>query len=205
MAPVKRKEDMRQQVTDIADIHLGYQFRKGLEPTDDGTHWVIQIRNFDENLILKKESLFRVRLDKTIEQSLIKKGDVLFLSRGHKNWAAPISDNLHDTVAVSHFFILKIRSNEVMPEYLAWYINQATAQEYLHSNARRGTHMPLIPMSAFKGLIVEVPAKEIQEKIVELSRLMEKEKRLLNELQEKRALFINAVCLNASKGKKEIM
>jgi restriction endonuclease S subunit len=110
---------------------------------------------------------------------------------------------LSDTITVSHFFVLKIKNAQVMPEYLAWYINQAPAQEYFHTNARRGTHMPLIPLSAFSGLTVEVPDRETQKKIVELSGLMEKEKRLLNELQIKRALLISAISLKAIRSKKE--
>lgn len=196
------KKNMKKKITEIADIQLGYQFRKKVEPFDDGTHWVIQIRNFD-NHILRRENLSRVYIDKSVDQYLIRKGDVLFLSRGHNNWAAPIVDDLSATVAVSHFFVIRPKQNNILPEYLAWYINQAPAQEYLHNIAKRGTHMPLIPLSAFKGLSIEIPDINTQEKIVELSKLMEREKKLLTELQVKKSLLINAVCLKASKSKKE--
>lgn len=196
---------MKKNITEIADIQLGYQFRKKIEPAEDGTIRVIQIRDFDENHILNKENISRVRIDKPMEQYLIQKGDVLFLSRGHRNWAAPIDDELQDTIAASHFFVIRMRNKAVMPEYLAWYINQLSAQEYLHSIARRGTHMPLVTLSAFKGLTIEVPDIATQQNIVELSRLMEKERTISIALQEKRNLFINAVCLNAAKNKKEKM
>jgi len=194
---------MKVHITDIADINIGYQFRAKIEPTDDGTYPVIQIRDFNENRLLNIDRLIRVNIDKSAEQYKINKGDILFLSRGHKNWATPIVDDLKDAIAASHFFVLKIKSSDILPEYLAWYINQAPAQEFLHINARHGTHMPLVPMFAFKGLSVEVPPKETQKKIVELSRLMEKEKQLLTELQEKRSSLINTVCLKAAKSKKE--
>jgi hypothetical protein len=194
---------MKLHITDIAEINIGYQFRTKIEPTDDGTHSVIQIRDFDEHRLLRPEGLLRVKIDKPIEQFNINKGDVLFLSRGHKNWAVPIVDDLKAAIAVSHFFVLKIKGTDVFPEYLAWYLNQAPAQEYLHSNARHGTHMPLVPMSAFKGLEVAIPPLDKQKKIVELHTLMENEKQLLTELQVKRSRLINAVCLKAAKSKKE--
>jgi restriction endonuclease S subunit len=194
---------MKKKITEIADIQLGYQFRKKIEPVDDGTNWVIQIRDFDENHILNKEYLSRVMIDKPVDQYLINKGDVLFLSRGHRNWAAPIVDDLTATIAVSHFFVIRPKQQNVLPEYLAWYINQTPAQEYLHKIARRGTHMPLIPLSAFWGLTVTLPDIETQKKIVEVSRLMEKEKQILFALQEKRSQLINAICLKAAKTKKE--
>ena len=194
---------MKIKITDIADIQLGYQFRKKIESADNGTNWVVQIRDFDENHILNKEYLSRVMIDKPVEQYLINKGDVLFLSRGHRNWAAPIVDDLAATIAVSHFFVIRPKQHNVLSEYLAWYINKTPAQEYLHNIARRGTHMPLIPLSAFLGLIVALPDIETQKKIVEVSSLMEKEKQILFALQEKRSQLINAICLKAAKTKKE--
>jgi hypothetical protein len=194
---------VQRKIIEIAEIKLGFQFRKKMEPDDNGTHWVIQIRDFDDGRFLHKEGLVRVRLDDPADQYFINKGDVLFLARGHKNWAAPIIDDLTKTIVASHFFIIKIKSPAVIPKYLAWYINQAPAQGYLHNIARRGTHMPLIPLSAFVELTVDLPDIETQKRIVELSRLMEKEKQLLSALQGKRSHLINAVCLSASKVKKE--
>jgi hypothetical protein len=194
---------MKKKITEIADIQLGYQFRKKVESVNDGTHSVIQIRDVDEHRILHNEGLSQVKIDKLAEQHLINKGDVLFLSRGHRNWATSITENYEDTIAVSHFFVLKIRNESVIPEYIAWYINQAPAQEYLHNIARRGTHIPIIPLSAFKEIIVDLPDKEIQKKIVELSNLMEKEKQLFNELQGKRSQLVNAISLKAIKTNKE--
>ncbi len=194
---------MKKKITDIADIQIGYQFRKKIESADNGTNRVIQIRDFDENHILNKEFLSRVRIDKPVEEYLINKGDVLFLSRGHRNWAAPIVDDLTATIAVSHFFVIRLKQQNVLPEYLAWYINQTPAQEYLHKIARRGTHMPLIPLSAFWGLTVTLPDIETQKKIVEVSRLMDKEKQILFALQGKRSQLINTICLKAANTKKE--
>jgi restriction endonuclease S subunit len=194
---------MKKKITEITDIQLGYQFREKIEPVDDGTIRVIQIRDFDDHRILHKEGLSRVKIDKPAEHYLINKGDVLFLSRGHRNWAASIIDDYEDTIAVSHFFVLEMRNASAIPEYIAWYINQTPAQKYLHNIARRGTHIPIIPLSAFEGLTVDLPDKETQKKIVELSDLMEKEKLLFDELQGKRSQLINAISLKAIKTNKE--
>src|SRR3972149_1233433 len=194
---------MKKKITEIADIQIGYQFRKKIELDDPGTNWVIQIRDFNENHTLNREGLSRVRIDKLIEQYLIHRGDVLFLSRGYRNWAAPIIDELQATVAAGLFFVIKMMNEIILPEYLAWYINRSPAQESLHNIARRGTHMPLVTLSAFKGLTVEVPDMATQHRIVELSRLMEREKKLLAELQGKRLLLINTISLKAIKTRKE--
>ncbi|MGR3303249.1 MAG: restriction endonuclease subunit S [Candidatus Scalindua sp.] len=190
---------MQQKIKDIADIQLGYQFRKKIEPERDGTHQVIQIRDFDENQYLNQEGLCRVTIDQLSEKYLVHKNDILFLARGHRNYAIHVMDSMEGTIAASHFFILKIKSKNVIPAYLAWFINQAPAQGYLHNLARRGSHMPIIPKSVFKNIKVHIPDIETQKKIVKLNTLIDKERTLLYNLREKRALLIRSLCLKAAK------
>lgn len=190
---------MQQKIKDIADIQLGYQFRKKIEPARDGTHQVIQIRDFDENQNLNQEDLCRVTIDQLSEKYLVHKNDILFLARGHRNYAIHVMDSMEGTIAASHFFILKIKTNNVIPEYLAWFINQTPAQEYLHNLARRGSHMPIIPKSVFENLKVHIPDIETQKRIVKLNTLIDKERTLLYNLREKRALLIRSLCLKAAK------
>ena len=86
----------------------------------------------------------------------------------------------------------------VIPECLAWFINQSPAQGYLHNLARRGTHMPVVPKSAFENLQVNIPDIKTQEKIVKLNSLAKTEKALLNNIQGKRTLLIRSLCLKAA-------
>ncbi|HDH06086.1 MAG TPA: hypothetical protein ENH01_10335 [Nitrospirae bacterium] len=191
---------MKLKIKDIADIQIGYQFRKKIEPVTDGTHALVQMRDFNDHNNLNYSELSRVKLAELPDKYLVNQNDVLFLSRGHSNFAFPITDPLESTIAASYFFILKVRSDKVLPEYLAWYINQSPAQGYLHNIARRGTHMPLIPKSIFENLKVYVPDIETQNKILKLNSLIENEKNLLNSIQEKRTLLIRSLCLKAAKG-----
>ncbi len=192
---------MKETIREIADIQIGYQFRGKAEADPQGTHKVIQIRDFDELLGLRTENLLSARLKGDAGRYVVKENDVLFLSRGHKNNAIAINTPLVNTVAASYFFILRIKQDRVLPDYLAWYINQAPAQEYLHSVARRGTHIPLVPLSAFNDLAVDIPDTETQRRIVEVDRLFERENQLTMQLQERRSQLIKAACLKAAKRK----
>lgn len=200
---LKKKEinRMQQKIKDIADIQIGYQFRKKIEPERGGTLQVVQIRDFDENQSLNQEGLCRITIDQLSEKYLVHKNDILFLARGHRNFAVPVIDSIEGTIAASHFFVLKMKTEKVIPEYLAWFINQAPAQGYLHNLARRGTHMPIIPKSVFENLKVQIPDIETQKKIVKLNTLIDKEKTLLYNLREKRALLVRSLCLKAAKEK----
>ncbi len=194
---------MKLTIKDIAEIQMGYQFRGKVETDPNGTHKVVQIRDFDGLLNLRVEGLVTVTPKGDTARYAVSQGDVLFLSRGHRNYAMPIKDRLENTIAASYFFILRIKTDRVLPEYLAWYINQTPAQEYLHNTARRGTHMPLVPLSAFADLVIEVPGIKTQSTIVELSKLMEREQILLDQLQEKRSQLIRDACLKATRKKEK--
>ncbi|RJQ14650.1 MAG: hypothetical protein C4560_11790 [Nitrospiraceae bacterium] len=190
---------MKLKIKDIADIRIGYQFRKKIKTEPDGSHAVIQMRDFDDYNNLNYRELMRVRLAELSDKYLVNKNDVLFLSRGHSNFAFTITNSLENTIAASYFFILKVNSDKVLPEYLAWGINQTPAQKLLHNIARQGTHMPLVPMSAFEYLEVHVPDIKTQKSIVELNRLLNRENELLRKLQEKRSLLIGSLSIKAAK------
>lgn len=190
---------MKLKIKDIADIQIGYQFRKKIKTEHDGTHAVIQMRDFDDHNNLNHRALSRVNLAELPEKCLVNKNDVLFLSRGHNNFAYPVTDLLDDTIAASYFFILKVRSEKVLPEYLAWCINQTPAQVYLHNIARQGTRMPLVSKSAFEDLKVHVPDIKTQKSIIELNSLLDRENELIRKLQEKRLLLIRSYSIKAAR------
>lgn len=193
---------MKKKIKDIAEIQIGYQFRGRMETTPDGTHSVIQIKDFDELQNIQTADLYKVNLKSDAERYIVNKGDILFLARGQRNYAFPIKDIPSNTIAASYFFILRLINKDILPEYIAWYIKQAPAQEYLHNIARRGTHMPIVPKSSFENMMIDIPPLGVQAKIVKLDSLLEKERYLQNKLQEKRSLLVNAVCLKAIKNNK---
>lgn len=190
---------MKQKIKEIADIQIGYQFRGKIEADPKGTHKVIQIRDFDAQQNLLVDGLYKVTPKYDAERYLVDKGDVLFLARGHRNYAIPLKNSLENTIAASYFFILRLKNENILPEYLAWFIKQSPAQAYLHNIARRGTHMPLVPKSAFEEMPVDIPDIATQRTIIKLDNLLEKERSLLYKLQEKRTLFLHAICLKAAK------
>lgn len=190
---------MKKKIKDVAEIQIGYQFRGRIETDPKGTYKVIQIRDFDEFQNLRVTDLYKVTLKYDAERYMVNKGDILFLARGHRNYAIPIKDSLEDTIAASYFFILRLKNKNILPEYLAWFIKQVPAQAYLHNIARRGTHMPMVPKSVFENMPVDIPDIKTQKTIIELDNLLEKERSLLSQLQEKRTQFVKAVCLKAIK------
>jgi restriction endonuclease S subunit len=179
-------------------IQIGYQFYKRIEPSPRGTHRVIQVRDIDENHNLCPDNLFLVSPNRLTERYLVNKGDILFLSRGHRNFATSVEITLDNTIAAGYFFILRLDTEKLLPAYLAWYINQVPAQNYLRSKAG-GSHMPVIRKSDFVELEITIPPLPVQENIIRLDTLQRKESALLKQLEEKRSFLIQSICLKAAK------
>jgi len=189
-------------IKQLAQVQIGYQSRGRVEPDPQGRYQIIQIKDLDDQYHLRTEGLYRIKPEgSNVERYQVNQGDVLFLSRGSRNFATLVDVHLQDTIAAGYFFILKPNTATVLPQYLAWYINSSPAQQFIQSVARRGTYMPVVPKSALEELPVDVPSLRTQETIVELDRLTGKERTLLQELEERRAELISTYCLQAAKQK----
>lgn len=180
----------------LATIRSGYQFRGRVEPHPDGNVAVIQIKDLIDDQILHPDRLTRVKLDKSIESYEVQAGDVLFLSRGHRLAATVIEQPLHSTIAPGYFFVIRPDPTRVLPGYLAWYINQSRTQNRLRPS-HAGSHMPIVPMSAFRKIDIDVPPLATQQAIVALTELARREQRLLDELQQAQHQLIEKTCLLA--------
>lgn len=188
---------MKSKITKLADIQIGYQALSRIDPDPDGTHAIIQAKDISDKQELDTSDLYTFIPEREPERYRVDKGDVLFLSRGRNNLAYPIRWSLSNTLAASTFFILRVHSDKVLPEYLAWAINQPPVQAALKMHAHATTTIPLIPKAAFESLSISVPPLEVQHKIVALNDLLKKERELTDKLLEKRIQLIQAVSLGA--------
>ncbi len=185
------------RIGEIANIQAGYQFRGKVEPDPDGNVATIQIKDIEDRRRLNPDTVDRIAFDKPYEQYLVSRDDILFLSRGHRQFAIPIEDDLTDTIASGYFYILRLRTDRIRPAYLAWYINQPPFQGQLAPHVQ-GTHMPFVSQSAFQDLIVPVPPLAVQDTVVALASLAEQEQSILAQLASKRAALIQSMILAAA-------
>lgn len=195
----ERTDPMIRKILDIAEIRSGYQFRTKVEAADDANVAVIQIKDLQDRLSARPGSsvgiqladLVRVRLENP-EPHFVKRGDVLFLSRGHRQVAVAISEPVTDTIATSYFFVLRPHLPSIRPAFLAWFINQPEFQEMLRPLSR-GTHMPMISKASFEDLMISLPPLAVQDQILTLQQFVDREQELTASLLERRSELAQAV------------
>ena len=166
---------------------------------------VIQIKDVTHDGRLDVSDVVTMELPTVPERFVLAAGDVLFCARGTRNRSAVFSGEVPDAVAGTQFFVIKVRQEHVLPEYLAWYINQDAARQYL-AGCTHGSYVSMIHKEALMELPVPVPPLAVQKQILAVHELALREQRLMAEVKEKRAELVSALCGEAverfSTGKK---
>lgn len=180
---------------DIADLQLGYQSGAKIRPVEDGAWRIIQASDVTPDLEISTESMLRFEPTRDPERYLVQPGDVLFLARGPRTVALCPSDVPTCAVASNSFFILRSRG-DVLPKYLAWWINQSTAQAYI-GDIVTGATMPYVRRAEFERLPVDVPSQDTQRLVVDLDAARAREESLLIRLAQARRQVLSSISLQA--------
>ena len=123
----------------------------------------LQLRDVGTNGEEPGPDFQRYDLGELSDRYFVRGGEVVFRSRGEPNAAAAIPDPLPEPVAVIvPLVIVRPDRRRVLPEYLAWAINQPDAQRKLGAEAQ-GTSLRMIPMAALEDLEIAVPDLQTQE------------------------------------------
>ncbi len=186
------------RLSKIAKIQSGYISRGKIEPREDGTHFLLQARDIDaERLTYKADNLVRFSPDLSRKDWVLKTDDVLFMARGTRNYSVLINDIPERALSAACFFIVRVSSDQVLPYYLCWYLNQALVDHYLSRHSGRGVHMPVVRRSVLESIEIPIPPLEVQSKITKLDVLLQKELELIDKLAAKRRELITAACMQA--------
>jgi hypothetical protein len=186
-------------IGEIGVLSSGYHFRGGIDALAGSRYAVIQAKDVDETLRFNPEQLVRVDVELDADRYLVRKGDVLFLSRGVRPWALALSHPIHDTIVPSSFYILRVDAGRVRPEYVAWFLNHPKTQSVLGEIAR-GSNIPFVSMSEFEKFALPVPELDVQKQIIALAQLSEREQELFHALALRREQLVERVCFDLATG-----
>jgi restriction endonuclease S subunit len=161
---------MKRRLKDIAKVQMGYPFRSRLEFSLNGNLRVIQMKDLGTDEQVDCESIQKIDMESCDKKHFIRKGDLVFRSRGMRNTVAIINDEIKNTIVAAPLYRIRVKTDNVLPEYLWWYINLERSQHYLRTRLE-GTHGGMISRPALENLPVDVPPLETQKKIIEIFKL----------------------------------
>ena len=185
---------MKTLIKDITNIQTGL-FAK---PAGIGEVVYLQSKYFNESGQLTSVLYPDLKSEGISDKHKLKDGDVLFAAKGTKNFAVVYIKQNTPAVASTSFFIVRLKNEEVLPQFLAWFLNNHTTQTLLKGQAI-GTSIPSISKQVLENLEITVPNIEIQKAILQITKLRNKEKSLLQEIETLRDKQIQQQIINAIK------
>lgn len=176
---------------DLAEILSGIYAK--MDPNGEIAY--LQTKDCPNSVVTKYAS--RVLQTPKMQKNLLQDGDILFASKG-VNYLSVVFREQEKAVASTSFFVIRLKSSLITPEYLSWFLRQPTTKTYFKIN-RAGSVTPLIHKPAVENLEVPVPTLEEQNIIVNIANLSQREKEIQQEIIEKKQIIVQQLLMNKIK------
>ena len=219
---------MKVPLKEIANIRTGHLFRSRIKYNNEGDKLVIRPVDMDNDTgEIDYINLKRIS-DDVSKDTILCENDIIIKAKGYNNVASRIkfsgispsgprfrehcqaanldmlsnfapltTSNQLPMVPSNHYIIIKVNQKKINPSFLAWFLNQETAQMYFKMTVG-GTSIPNLKIKSLGELEIPIPTIEIQDKIVEVSELLEREKHLMRDIISKRKRMVESVLLKTT-------
>jgi restriction endonuclease S subunit len=157
---------------------------------------VVQAKDIGESGTVDVTAAIMVADQRAKANHLLKRGDVVFQPRGAAIRAGLVAEEVMDTVAAAPLQIIRPDVDQILPEFLVLALNMPTTIAALLQQAR-GSHVPQVPLEVVRSVCLPLPDLNRQAAIVALARLIDAEKRTLEEIVALRSRLLEAVVQRA--------
>lgn len=171
------------KLSSVADILSGYPFREKISEKSGGGARVVQMKDVSVSGEISWGGLIETELPGKKSPNWLVKGDVLFAARGSSNYAVFVNENHKNIVSAPHFYILRPREQELMPEFLAWLLNQRPLQNHFKRRSE-GSRVMSVRRAVLERTEIAIPPIERQKQILKLNETLQKEKDLYSRMIE---------------------
>jgi hypothetical protein len=177
----------------VAVVRSGYPFRGALAEVESGGVPVVQMKDIHPDRGVGWEGVLRAELTGRKEPDWLHAGDILFVPRGQRFFAACVSPPPGPAVCGPHLMQLRVRPGaDLVPDFLAWQINQPPVQKQLRI-AAEGTNQLSVRVSEIETLNLALPPVDDQLRIVALAEAVTRERQILSRLIANREQVLAAV------------
>jgi len=184
---------LKVRMEDLVHIRAGHPFRGAVEAVDAGSVAVAQMKDIQPGGGVDWASTVRTELVGRKEPDWLREGDLLFVSRGSRYYAACVDQPPGPAVCGPHLFHLTVRdSNRLIPKFLAWVVGQGAVQRQLQQ-AASGSLQLSVTRQALETLEIPLPSIKTQRVIADLVTAAVRERALLMALIQNREQQLEAL------------
>lgn len=169
---------MKKRLGEISEIRSGVF----LKPHAEGDILYLQAKDFDQEGNLLQGLFPGLKWKDVSNKHLLKYGDLVFASKGWKNFAAVYDNSQFPAVASTSFLVISLSVDYIEPKFLAWWLNSSEVHGFLKGIAK-GTSIPSITKAQLEQLEIPIFPFDVQETLVRLAELRKKEKTILADIE----------------------
>ena len=190
---------MKTNLYSIASIRSGHPFRGSIAPVENGEVHVVQVRDADNSGDIFQDKMVTTNLVGRKKPDWLQPGDILFVAKGAKHFAALVDELPEKTVCSPHFFLVRLKpkmAKKVLPEFICWQLNQIPSQRYFQTTAEGSLYVS-IRRQVLEDTPIVLPPIEKQRQLVALHLCAVKERKVLQHLIDNRQQQLDAIAHKA--------
>lgn len=190
-------------LTQIAEIRPGYPFRSKIKEVHGRAIFAVQMKDVVIDGGISWDGVVETGLSGKRTPDWLVPGDILFAFRGNHNYAVLVDEYADKLKAVAspHFFVIRCKSDKLLPAFLAWTLNQAPLQTYFRREST-GTLTQGLRKPSVAEAPIAVPSLEKQHQIVQLANVVRQERQLLEELIRNNETMMHGIAADLFNGLK---
>jgi restriction endonuclease S subunit len=175
-------------------ITVGYPFREKIAEVVRSGILAVQMKDVSVNEGIYWSNCIETELPGKREPDWLLNGDILFTARGSKNYAVLVDKKLigRKAVASPHFYVIRCKNTELLPEYLVWLINQNHCQRYFKREAE-GSFTKSIRRSVLEETPIAIPSISKQRSIIHLANFLKEKKMIFEKLTRNYEILMNTI------------
>lgn len=188
------------QLKHIAHVISGYTFRGAITPEPQGKTFVLQAKNIVEGKPLDDvTSLTAINHDISIKPAAnLQKNDVLLIARGMKSGSfrsTVFTAKASNVIVSSSVHIIRIKSQQVLPQYLSRYLSSKRGQESV-SQIVSGSYIGSISRKKLEEIEIPTPSVLKQKLLIDLYENLEKQNEIVCKQNSIKNAIADATFLN---------
>ena len=169
------------KLADITTITAGHPFRGAIPEKHGSGVRTVQMKDVSTDNEIKWESILETDIAGKKQPDWLKKGDILFAARGNRNYAVMIDRDYDSLICAPHFYVVRVKLQTLLPDFLVWQLNQKPAQSYFRKEAE-GSVTKSIRRTVLENTPITVPVRKAQIQILDLHKVLLQEKQLYSAL-----------------------
>jgi restriction endonuclease S subunit len=157
---------MYKQLKDIADVKLGYSLREKIVSSIDGNVCLLTPKDILHSKDLNSNIKTKINLLNP-KKHFINDKEILLTSRGNFSAIVFNASSSNNFIASSGFHRINVIAGDILPEYIALFLNSKKGQKALKSK-QETTTVPAITIEQLKDISIPLISLKKQKQLIDL-------------------------------------